>query len=908
MATTTAAVQDTATQAQAMVEQARRFLADGKLGEGEVGALLALRQALRPQHPALARQLSRRLAERLIQGQAMTVTEVDALWQACRTDEAFSHARRLLRRRREGAPQIGPARPGDPAPVGAQTLREQHAMMTSKDPDLAGSQRHGWALDLLQADLQHGSAETLGIAGGIWKRRWEFDGRVQSLEASLQHYRAAVDRLGVDAEQGYPAINAAFVADLLARQTLDREVRSNYANLARSLREQLCRADLGPGYWALVTKAEAHLGLGQADQALPLLQQARALQPDPWKRDTTARQLARLGELLGLHDDTRRAVGALVGDGVGDGAGGSDGPAGRAWVESVLVGKVGLALSGGGFRASLYHLGVLARLAEHDLLRHVQVVSGVSGGSMAAAAYYLRLRQLLQDKAAPTQADYLALVAVLIDDFRQGTSANLRGQLFTDFATCRAIVGGDDAVFAAGTARAIHAALYSRAAPVDPQMADLTIRPQGAPIDFHPKYHNVARRDKVPALVLNATTLNTGHAWQFTATSMGESPASIVRGADPLPRLRRAYYRDPDGALVRPVTLAQAVAASACVPGMFAPLCLPGLYDGQDGPLMVSLVDGGVHDNQGALALLQDDCNVLLVSDASGQLALDAQPGGGHLGPVLRSFSIFQERTRQAGFQRLFDARDAGRLTGLACVHLKQDLDAAPLDWTGCDDPSGDADGQPAALVPGDRTRAGIHKPHQVLLADIRTDLDVFSDIESAALMAAGYRAMGAQLDGLLADVPALQAPRVEHGWFFQPLLARLAAPDAALHKHLSSGATMFLRITQLDAVARRVVIGLGLLLLLAVAALLWAVWDRQMSVGWLVLALGVPLFWLLLAQFKPGWSWLRAVLDPKGLVQSRGGRLLAAVGLWLGARWLVPRLTQRYLALGRLDQLDKPG
>lgn len=891
---------DTAAQQQAMVEQARRFLASGV---GEAGVVLALRQALRPTHPALARRLSRRLAERLIGGTPMTVTEVDTLWQACKTDEAFSHARRLLRRRREGAPQIDPARPGDPAPVAAQTLREQHAMMTSKDPDLASSLRHDWALQLLQADLAHGSAETLGIAGGIWKRRWEFDGRVQSLEASLQHYRAAVDRLGVAAEQGYPAVNAAFVADLLARQTLDRGIRQAYADLARGLREQLCSADLGQDYWALVTKAEAHLGLGQADQALPLLQQARALQPDPWKRDTTARQLARLGDLLGLHADTERAVAALVSDG-------TDSPTSSAWVESVLVGKVGLALSGGGFRASLYHLGVLARLAEADLLRHVQVVSGVSGGSMAAAAYYLRLRQLLQDKVAPTQADYLALVAALIDDFRQGTSANLRGQLFADFATCRAIVGGDDAVFAAGTARAIHAALYSRAAPVDPQMADLTIRPLGAPDDFHPRYHNVARRDKVPALVLNATTLNTGHAWQFTATSMGESPASIVRGADPLPRLRRASYRHADGQLARPVTLAQAVAASACVPGMFAPLRLPGLYDGQDGPLTVSLVDGGVHDNQGALALLQDDCNVLLVSDASGQLALDGQPGGGHLEPVLRSFSIFQERTRQAGFQRLFDARADGRLAGLACVHLKQDLDAPPLDWTGCEDPGGDADGQPAALVPGERTRAGIHKPHQALLADIRTDLDVFSDIESAALMAAGHQAMGAQLDGLLATAPALRAPRTEPSpaWFFQPLLARLAGPDPVLQQHLSSGATMFLRITQLDAVARRVVIGLGVLLLLAVVLLLWSVWDRQMSVGWLVLAVGVPLFWLLLAQFKPGWSWLQAVLDPKGLVQSRGGRLLAALGLWLGARWLVPRLTQRYLALGRLDRLDRPG
>ncbi|MCP5188758.1 MAG: hypothetical protein H6991_13405, partial [Pseudomonadales bacterium] len=37
------------------------------------------------------------------------------------------------------------------------------------------------------------------------------------------------------------------------------------------------------------------------------------------------------------------------------------------------AGKLGLALSGGGFRAALFHIGVLARLAECDLLRHVAV-------------------------------------------------------------------------------------------------------------------------------------------------------------------------------------------------------------------------------------------------------------------------------------------------------------------------------------------------------------------------------------------------------------------------------------------------------------------------------------------------------------------------------------------------------
>ena len=55
--------------------------------------------------------------------------------------------------------------------------------------------------------------------------------------------------------------------------------------------------------------------------------------------------------------------------------------AGPAALEApqVLTGKVGLALSGGGFRASLFHIGVLAKLAELDVLRHVEVLSCVKG-------------------------------------------------------------------------------------------------------------------------------------------------------------------------------------------------------------------------------------------------------------------------------------------------------------------------------------------------------------------------------------------------------------------------------------------------------------------------------------------------------------------------------------------------
>src|SRR5215217_5316804 len=91
-----------------------------------------------------------------------------------------------------------------------------------------------------------------------------------------------------------------------------------------------------------------------------------------------------------------------------------------------------------------------------------------------------------------------------------------------------------------------------------------------------------------------------------------------------------AIHRDLDGRASRrpdrrsrrqlppqtPLRLGYAVAASSCVPGLFEPFPLKDLYPSR----VVRLVDGGVHDNQGIGALIEQDCNVLLVSDASGQM------------------------------------------------------------------------------------------------------------------------------------------------------------------------------------------------------------------------------------------------------------------------------------------------
>jgi len=47
--------------------------------------------------------------------------------------------------------------------------------------------------------------------------------------------------------------------------------------------------------------------------------------------------------------------------------------------------KIGLALSGGGFRATLYHLGLVRFLRDAGILRDVTHITSVSGGSIIAA-------------------------------------------------------------------------------------------------------------------------------------------------------------------------------------------------------------------------------------------------------------------------------------------------------------------------------------------------------------------------------------------------------------------------------------------------------------------------------------------------------------------------------------------
>lgn len=67
------------------------------------------------------------------------------------------------------------------------------------------------------------------------------------------------------------------------------------------------------------------------------------------------------------------------------------------------------------------------------------------------------------------------------------------------------------------------------------QMQELKIYPKGGSTNFHPLTDNNSRKAKVPILVLNATSLNSGRNWQFTAQTMGEPPVLGINKFDKNP-------------------------------------------------------------------------------------------------------------------------------------------------------------------------------------------------------------------------------------------------------------------------------------------------------------------------------------------------------------------------------------
>ncbi|MGH8489455.1 MAG: patatin-like phospholipase family protein, partial [Gammaproteobacteria bacterium] len=176
--------------------------------------------------------------------------------------------------------------------------------------------------------------------------------------------------------------------------------------------------------------------------------------------------------------------------------------------------KLGLALSGGGFRASFFHVGVLAQMAMQGLLRRVEVISTVSGGSIIGALYYLHLKRLLESDADSglTDGHYQRLVEDIERDFFAAVQTNLRMSTFIDPAANYRISRPDcsrsDRIAELYNDRLYQGVLSGLEPPI--KMRAVKIQPRGTDAGFHPERDNHGRSAKVPILLVNATTLNSG--------------------------------------------------------------------------------------------------------------------------------------------------------------------------------------------------------------------------------------------------------------------------------------------------------------------------------------------------------------------------------------------------------------
>lgn len=903
-------------------------------------------------------QAAREEAARIVSGQRPCPAsgEVAELGRALQRGLEFGLARKLIARALEHHPNDA-------------GLIQQLALCTYKDEELIPARRYGEALALLEKiglrDPDHADPaqvppetlpRTLALGGAVYKRLFESTGQLDHLHRALALYRAAWDR-NPKLDMGFGGVNAAYVLDLLAFRLESAGRRTGTASAeagrmrgeARALRELMARQlpmfaneeESAPAregqamtpyeqqYWYVVTLAQIHFGLGAYEEAGRWLAEARALESTEWERQTTFRQLVAIARLQGhvtpkegtppeVWSAPWRALAQFF-------------ERGADHAFSCGRGKVGLALSGGGFRASLFHLGVLARLADMDALRSVEVLSTVSGGSIVGAHYYLEVRHLLNTHPDEqiTREDYIEIVRRVQKRFLLGVQQNLRTRALTNLA-CN---------FKMLLPRLFGAASYTRShrlgelyeerlySAVDDEhqndaprpMPGLRITPAGEPDAgrFKPKFANWRRRAKVPVLLLNTTSLNSGHNWHFTATWMGEPPGLVGEEIDVNARYRRLWYEQAPTEELRNYRLGYAVAASACVPALFAPLEVAGLYPGRT----VRLVDGGVHDNQGVESLLDESCSFLLCSDASGQMADNPSPSNGLLGVPLRANSILMDRVREAEYQDLRAREEDRALQGLFFIHLKKDLVPAALDWVACQDPSR----EPPRL---NTTPYGVDRDLQRRLAALRTDLDSFTEVEAFALMLSGYlmteqetRCLDQEYRQVNAGALAVEAPDNWGGFdvnagrsnwaFLDPELERIMGkPDDSsdlrrrdLGRQLEVGAACAFKVWRLVPGLRATAAALGGATGVGLLWLLFSHWNQDLGLGnWTLGEVVVAVGLLLAGLVVPALQWL----NPEKAMRSWTLKLGLAVLGWLAANVHVLLFDPLFLRRGQLKRLLK--
>jgi predicted acylesterase/phospholipase RssA len=311
---------------------------------------------------------------------------------------------------------------------------------------------------------------------------------------------------------------------------------------------------------------------------------------------------------------------------------------------------IGLALSGGGFRAAAFHLGCLRALHDRDLLGRVQVVSGVSGGALLAAMW------------AYGPADFGRFDEQVVGLLRRGLQNELVRRAFRPVPLARDLASTAWPL-TAGTGRRLLPSPATTTGRLPrlrrPTRTDALAATLAARV-FADRHLDAVTHPGLQ-VVLTACDLRTSNAVRFGSARSSCSPYGVI--ADP-------------------VEVATAVAASAAFP-----LLLPAMERvftfrnraGDEQQQIVVLADGGVYDNL-ALTPLEPDRSTdytahvypvrhVIACDAGRGPLAPAMP---HLWPrrVARSFDIVHRRAQDAGRARLHHAAAAGQLDGFVLAYL----------------------------------------------------------------------------------------------------------------------------------------------------------------------------------------------------------------------------------------------
>lgn len=586
----------------------------------------------------------------------------------------------------------------------------------------------------------------------------------------------------------------------------------------------------------------------------------------------------------------------------------------------MLTEKLGLALSGGGFRASFFHIGVLAQMARLDLLREVAVISTVSGGSIIGAQYYLHVKELLENTPDDDikVEDYLDIIQKIEINFLKSVQTNFRMRTFLrpdkNIKMIKASYSRSDRI-----AELYDEELYRNVEDENRkkriEMKELKIIPKGEKEDFSPNRDNSGRKCKVPILLINATTLNSGHNWRFEASRMGEpEDKSLVHDEvdKNLNLLRPKRYEDIKSKR-EDFGFGVAVAASACVPGLFPSLSISDLYK----DIRVELVDGGVHDNQGIEGLTDNDCTEFVVSDASGQMKDENNPATGSISVLLRSSGILSDRVREEQLICLIedkrDERSADKCEPftVAFMHLRKNLKAVvaePILKEGVDSSWNNAG---TGLTPED---FGVDHEVQNLLSHIRTDLDSFTDVEAYSLMMDGYLMSEPELRAKFKIEKSSPAAEIDekYKWEFSSIRKWMADPSDSYTKQLKVAHEKFFKVFRLS----RMITIVTILISAAIIYFLWTetplksfiseLLSRSITFGYIaILVIGLIIGFI--PKLRKAFSIFQKLRKPSAFFVRLFGRVILSLIVSIFIYIHIKVFDRLFLELGKVKKLGDP-